>query len=111
MQLGPFYTGQIPREPLTLLVKDLGSDEPVDLTGYTGVAFALQDPDGNSVDTSGGIATIAHAEGGQVTFQFPTGTSLFDQDGDYDLQVRLIGTGVLDLTVPVTFEVHRALGS
>ena len=110
MQLGPFYLGQVPRDPLSFLVRDVASNDVIDLTGYTEAQIVVLDPDGASVDTTGGTCEIANATGGEVRYVFGS-TSLFSVVGDYQLQLILTGPGSQDLTVPASFEVYRNLAS
>lgn len=112
MELGPFYTGQVPREPLTIIVRDAFSDRAVDLTGYETAALVLVDPNdevvlnGTDVEWPG---TIANPPGGEVQVQFDS--SPFSEVGDYELQLVLRGGSAEDITSTTTFEVYERLGA
>lgn len=110
MQLGPFYLGQVPRDPLSFVVRDVATNDVVDLTGYTAAQVVLIDPDGVPVDTSGGTVSLPNPTGGEVRYTFGP-DSLFSVVGDYQLQVVLTGPGFQDLTVPASFEVYRNLAT
>ena len=111
MELGPFYTGQIPGRPLVITVKDSVTDGAVDLSPFEGAEVKLVDPSGTTIDTeaNSGSASILDAEAGTVRYDWPT-VSLFTDAGDYTLQLALTGTNINDLTTTVTFEVHEAIG-
>lgn len=112
MDLGPFYTGQVPREPLTIIVRDAFTDRAVDLTGYDEAALVLVDP--NDVLVMNGAesewpGSIANPSGGEVQVQFDT--SPFEEVGDYELQLVLRGGTAEDITSTTTFEVYERLGA
>lgn len=110
MTLGPFYTGQIPGNPLVVTVRDQKTDEPKSLESYTSAEIRLIDPNGVSVSTTanGGGASIFNPTEGTVRYNWPS-VSLFQTEGDYELQVKLISTNVADYTLTTTFEVRTAL--
>lgn len=110
MEFGPFYTGQVPREALTFIVRDVVTNEVIDLSTYTSGVMLLQDPDREVVDTSDGDVVFANPTGGEVQYEWPS-TSLLTKVGDYKVQMQLTGTGgVVDFTVPQSFKVYRSLG-
>lgn len=106
--IGPFYVGQKPGFPLVVTVRDIVTDEPKNLSNYTSVEFKIVDPEGADVDTSAGTASISDATGGKVTYVWPN-ASLFAQEGDYKLQVKLIGANSEDYTGTTTFEVYETI--
>ena len=113
MELGPFYTGQVPREPLTIIVRDSFSDRAVDLTGYTEVVAVLVDPNDevvlNGADSEW-PGEIANPVAGEVRIPFET--SPFSTPGDYELQVVLRDAdNAEDITSTPTFEVYKKLGA
>ena len=110
MPLGPFYTNQVPRRPLTLIVRDHRTNEILDLSDYDSCSIKMVGPTGATVSTKDGQATILDPDGGVVRYEWPTEKSLFPRVGDYRLQVILESVqGHHDPTQPVTFEVHKAL--
>jgi len=112
MELGPFYTGQVPREPLTIIVRDSFSDRPVDLTGYSEAVAVFLSPEEELVlngTADEWPATIANPESGEV--RIPLETSPFQSVGDHKLQVVLRDAdNAEDITSVATFEVYRKLG-
>lgn len=107
MALGPFFVGQIPKNPLTLKVKDARSNADVPLDGYTSAEIVMVAPNGAKVDTSGGVATV-NEDADVVTYAWP-GTTLFAQAGTYRLQVLLKTGSATDITGVEEFEVRKAL--
>lgn len=112
MELGPFYTGQVPREPLTIVVRDSFSDRAVDLTGYTQAGAVFVNPEDETVPNGGETewpAEIANPESGEV--RIPLDASPFQRVGDHKLQLVLRDGGTAeDITSVATFEVYRKLG-
>lgn len=111
MSLGPFYVGQKPGNPLVFTVRDQVTNEPKDLSIYTGASLKLAGPDGTLISTTanGGAASILSASDGTVRYSWPT-VSLFSAEGDHTIQVTLTATNVSDLTSTVTVEVYDAVG-
>lgn len=113
MELGPFYTGQVPREPLTIIVRDAFTDRAVDLSGYETASAVIVNPNDEVIstddDASEWSGEIANPVGGEVRIALET--SPFSEVGDHELQVLLKGPGdVQDITSTVTFEVFERLG-
>jgi len=112
MELGPFYTGQVPREPLTMIVRDSFTDRAVDLSQYSSAVAVFQDPNEELVlngDTGEWPAEIV--EGGSGEVRIPLETSPFRSVGDHRLQVVLRDAdNAEDITSVATFEVYRKLG-
>lgn len=113
MELGPFYTGQVPLEPLTVVVRDAYSNRAVDLTGYdTAVAVFLDGEDQvvmTEADEAEWAAEIANPSGGEV--RIPLVESPFQEVGDHKLQVVLRTDTAEDITSIATFEVYARLGA
>lgn len=112
MELGPFYTGQVPSEPLSIVVRDSFSNEPVDLSAYTEAAVVIVDPEGAAISPEGEQtewpAEIANPTGGEVQVQLET--SPFLVVGDHQMQVILRRTGAEDVSSTLSVEVYRRLG-
>lgn len=111
MELGPFYTGQIPSDPLTLVVRDSFSNKPVDLSAYTGAAIVVVNPEGVRVPSPEGpewAGQIANPTQGEV--RVPLTASPFLTVGDHQVQLLLRRTGAEDLTSTLSVEVYRRLG-
>lgn len=87
--------GQIPREPLTIVVS--GGD----LSAYTGVTVHMVDPDGTPVTLAGAVSVV----GSTVSYDW-NGTSPFTAPGDYTVQVKCTAPGVIDYTSADTIEVY-----
>lgn len=111
MELGPFYVGQKPGYALVLTLRDPHTNEVKNLTNFTSASLRMVDPSGASVDTSGGTMSISDANGGKVTYIWPTDASLFSRAGDYKIQVVLTGTTSQEFTSTTVFEVYKPLGS
>lgn len=109
MALGPFYVGQIPKDPMTLVIRDFRSNELVDLSDYETFEVAMVDPYGEPIDTSGGDPVLLDPQDGVIQWRWPTDTSLFTRAGEHQAQVILTSDSARDLAVPVEFEVHKAL--
>lgn len=107
MELGPFYTNQVPSEPLTIIVRDSYGNDPVDLSRYTEAVAVFVNPEGTRVGTEW-PATIANPTGGEV--QIPLTTSPFLVVGDHQIQLLLRRAGAEDLTSTLSVEVYRRLG-
>lgn len=106
--LGPYYVGQIPKDPLTLVVRDASTNAVVDLTGYTAVEFVLKNPVNATVATSGGTPAIADAVNGVVTYAWPS-TSLFDTPGVWRIQAILKTGTAKDHLEVLEFDVKKSL--
>ncbi len=110
MSLGPFFTGQIPQDPMTLVVRDFRTNETVDLSSYDGFDIKIVDPMGDDVDVTGGTATIIDPTAGVIQWTWPDDRSLMDTRGEYQCQIIMTDTdGHKDLAIPVEFEVRKAL--
>lgn len=104
--IGPMYVGQIPARPFSFTIRDVRTDEPVDLSDYTGVEVTVVDPSGTKlIDREAGQLTTPSE--GVVSFTWPS--TALSTAGDHQIQVFLVGTNTLDITTPITFEVLAAL--
>jgi hypothetical protein len=112
MLIGPFYLGARPAENLIITVRDPQTNEPKNLGAFDDALLRLVSPNGVSIDTTinGGRAEIASYAQGLVTYRWPS-TSLFNEVGDYTLQLELTGDNVTEFTNTATFEVYRPVGS
>ena len=111
MALGPFYTGQVPGNPLVITVKDQTTDTAKSLESYSGAELRLTGPDGLGISTTlnGGSASLLNPTNGTVRYDWPSVT-LFESEGDYTLQLKLIGSNsIADYTFTTTFEVYESL--
>lgn len=109
MDIGPFFVGQVPADPLVITIRDSATNNAKGLSSYTAASLILVNPEGTSVATSGGSTSLSDVSGGVISYNWPT-TSLFGSPGDYKFQVKLTGdSGITDYTIPQTFEVKARL--
>jgi hypothetical protein len=87
-----YYIGQVPVETIVFTVKDERAIVR-SLSAYTSATVLFQAPDGTT--RTGGTATITNSAGGQVTYTFGS-TTIFDEIGDYKIQLKLINSTKAD---------------
>ncbi len=106
--ISQYWVDQIPSSPLSITVKDAyGSDK--DLSAYTSVAVEMLDEYNNEVDLGGSTVTFVNKQLGRILFTWPTTRSVFDDPGDYVLQVKLVSSTARDFTTTHSIKV-RELG-
>jgi hypothetical protein len=95
--ISQYYVEQIPARPLVIQVKyQDGTD--ADLSGYTDVSIRMVGSNNEEISLTGSSLNTAQKNVGKLTFSWPTDRSLFEEKGDYLLQVELKGTGKRDFT-------------
>jgi len=100
-----YYIGQVPVETIVFTVKDERAIVR-NLNAYTGAAVLFEAPDGTSRTT--GSAVISNSANGMVTFTFGN-TSIFDQVGDYSIQLKLTNGSKADYCDPAIIRVVESL--
>jgi hypothetical protein len=106
--ISQYWIDQIPARPLSIQVKDQ-SGADMNLSLYTNIEAVLIGTNNEEVDLTGSVLDSANKAIGNIVFRWPTARSLFDEPGDYVLQLKLSGTGKLDFTTTHTLRV-RELG-
>jgi hypothetical protein len=106
--ISQYWVGQIPARPLSIQVKDQDGNA-LNLSGYTTITIKLLGSRNETIDTSGAVLDTANSSVGKILFRWPTESSLFNESGDYVLQLELSGTDRLDFTTTHTIRV-RELG-
>lgn len=106
--ISQYWLDQIPARPLSIQVKDQDGIS-YDLSGYTTVKVVMMGSNNEEVDLSGSVIDASNKNLGNIVFRWPTTRTLFDETGDYILQLELTGTGKKDFTSTHTIRV-RELG-
>jgi hypothetical protein len=106
--ISQYWLKQIPARPLSIQVKNQDGLE-YDLSGYTDIKVVLLGSNNETINTTGAVVDTSNANIGKILFRWPTDRSLFDNSGDYVLQLELTGTGKKDFTSTHTIRV-RELG-
>lgn len=106
MALGTFWLGQIPAQPLSMIVVNQ-EGRNVNLSRYDEINLIMLGADNQRKTLTDGNLIVGNS---QVTYEWPTDRSLFDKPGDYIFQLELIGQGVRDYTGPQTIVVRKLGG-
>lgn len=106
--ISQYWKDQIPARPLSIQVKDQDGND-MNLSGYTTYTVKMLDSNNVEVDLTGSVLNTGNADIGKFVFRWPTTRTLFDEAGDYVLQLELTGTGRKDYTTTHTIRV-RELG-
>jgi len=106
--ISQYWVDQIPARPLSIQVKDQDGIN-YDLSGYTTIEAVIQGTNNEELDLSGSTVDSSNKASGIIIFRWPTTRTLFDDTGDYVLQLKLTGTGKKDFTSTHTIRV-RELG-
>jgi hypothetical protein len=110
MAISLYQIGQVPSRPIAIDVRDSDGNE-ADLSSYASFTVRLIDPENGEVDLTGSSLTVSGASVGHFIFRWPTDRSLFDQTGEYLLQMEIDGVnGTKDFTTPHTIRVRRLGG-
>lgn len=108
--ISQYWKNQIPSKSLSMLVKNEDGTN-MNLSLYSTITVKMLDSRNNEVDLSGHSLNTNNKSDGQVVFVWPTTRSLFDQTGDYILQLELVGEGVKDYTSTHTIRVRELGGT
>jgi hypothetical protein len=95
--ISQYWKDQIPARPLSIQVNNQDGTA-MDLSAYTDIEVVMVGTNNDIVDLSGSSLNTTGKGVGKFVFSWPTTRSLFDQAGDYLLQLKLGGTGRLDFT-------------
>ena len=106
--ISQYWKDQIPAKPLSIQVKDQSGND-ANLSGYTTIDVKMVGSNNEEIDLAGSTVISTNKNIGKIQFVWPTARSLFEETGDYVLQLKLGGTGKLDFTSTHTIRV-RELG-
>lgn len=106
MSISQYWVGQIPALPLVIDVQD-SKGNAINLLNYTTFTVNLLGSDNEEVDLDGSTLETAGADSGRFVFRWPTGRSVFENSGDYLLQLEMDGDGVKDFTTVHDIKVHK----
>jgi len=106
--ISQYWKDQIPAKPLSIQVKDQSGND-ANLSGYTTIDVKMVGSNNEEIDLAGSTVISTNKNIGKIQFVWPTDRSLFEDIGDYVLQLQLGGTGKLDFTSTHTLKV-RELG-
>lgn len=104
MEISRYWVDQIPLRNLAITVKD-SAGRPLNLTNYTDISVRMLGSDNEEVDLDGAVVNSGGASSGRLIFEWPRDRSLFNQAGDYVLQVVLKAANALDMTTAHTIRV------
>lgn len=104
--ISQYWINQIPARPLAIDIKDQ-SGANMNLSGYTSITAKMVGSSNEDIDLTGSNLITTAKSVGKLTFVWPTDRSLFTKTGDYQFQIRLAGTGVLDMTTVHTIRVKE----
>ena len=109
MAISQYWVGQIPSRPIAIDVR--GSDgRALNLASYTDFRVIVLGSDNEEVDITGATLNTSKAAAGKFVFRWPEGRSVFDEAGEYLLQLELSGGGYKDFTTEHTIKVRRLGG-
>lgn len=86
--ISQYWVDQIPARPIVIDIKD-SSGTAANLAGYTNITPYLIDERNNEVDITGYTLDTSLRANGRILFTFPQGRSVFEDPGDYMLQIEL----------------------
>ena len=86
--ISQYWVDQIPARPIVIDVKD-SNGNTANLAGYTNINAYLIDERNNEVDITGYVLDTSNKNTGRIIFAFPTTKSVFEEPGDYLLQLEL----------------------
>jgi hypothetical protein len=95
--ISQYWKDQIPAKPLSIQVNNQDGTE-MNLSGYTNIEVILVGSNNEIVPTTGSNLITTGKAVGKLVFVWPTDRTLFEQPGDYLLQLKLSGTGKLDFS-------------
>lgn len=108
MAMSQYKVGQKPRQPLGITIRD-SRGRNLDLSLYTNFTVRIVGPNNEEVDTTGAVINTGGFRTGRIVLEWPTDRSLFEEPGDYLLEVILSDGVYKDITTEHTIRV-RELG-
>lgn len=108
--ISQYWVGQIPAAPLVIEIKDDEGDA-VNLSSYTSFTVELLNPFNDLLQTTGGTLDTSNKATGRFIWSWPTNDSLFDDEGEYLLRLRMAKSGALDFTTSHTINVTEFGGT
>jgi hypothetical protein len=102
--ISQYWLGQIPAAPLVIEIKD-DEGEAVNLSTYTNFEIELLNPYDYLIDTVDGSLDTSNKGTGRFIWNWPTGESLFDTEGEYLFRLKMKKTNALDYTTSHTINV------
>lgn len=95
--ISQYWKDQIPARPLSIQVNNQDGSY-MDLSSYTTIEVVMVGTNNELVDITGLTVNTVGKGAGKIVLNWPTTRTLFEQAGDYLLQLKLGGTGRLDFT-------------
>lgn len=108
--ISQYWVGQIPATPLVIEIKDDEGDA-VNLSSYTSFTVELLNPFNDLLETAGGTLDTSNKATGRFIWSWPTTDSLFDDEGEYLLRLKMAKNGALDFTTSHTIVVTEFGGT
>ena len=106
--ISQYWVGQIPDKPLSVQIKNQDGTT-ADLSVYTTFKFNMLGSHNEDINLSGSSLVQTRLFDGKLSLVWPTDRSLFEEPGDYIVQLEMSGTGKKDFTSTHTIRV-RELG-
>ena len=108
MAISQYRVGQIPAAPLAITIND-SYGRAVDCSIYDEFVVKMLGSRNEEIDLTGSGLQTGGLRTGRFVFEFPKDRSLFEESGDYVLEMQLIRPGAKDITTSHTIRV-RDLG-
>jgi hypothetical protein len=109
MATSQYWTGQIPGRPIAIDVRDTDG-RPVNLAAYTGFNVIVLGSHNEEIDLTGSQLNTSGANTGRFVFRWPTDRSVFEEPGEYLLQLELTSPTARDFTTEHNIKVRRLGG-
>lgn len=104
-----YYTGQIPAKPLAITVYD-SDGRTANLAGYTSYNVRMLGSNNEEIDLTGAVLNTSQANTGRFVLRWPTDRTLFEEPGEYLLQLELVSATARDYTTEHNIKVRRLGG-
>lgn len=108
--ISQYWVGQIPGTPLVIEVKDDDGDA-LNLSSYTNFQVEILNPFNDFLPLAGGSLDTSNKATGRFIWTWPTNDSLFDDEGEYLLRLKISKNGALDYTSTHTIYVSEIGGN
>lgn len=109
MATSQYWVGQIPNRPLAIDVRD-SDGRAINLSTYTGFNVVVLGSHNEEIDLTGSVLVTSGAPTGRFVFRWPTDRSLFEEPGEYLLQLELTSPTARDFTTEHNIKVRRLGG-